>query len=239
MRFIILTLISVSIIAGQDYSCKINIPNSIVMEGNFVGSNFVYSRDNLVYESLVGSYIQAINDTGLEETSMFMTNESFVFFNGTTGIEMVSGWGWTLQIGDVVYSQLKLLMVQPCRKEGGVVFQHISDVFRGLKTLYPIPGMPHDPKSPYLCQGLVNIPSNRIEEILNIEYNHSVGKDKLLSFSQLTDESQLESTVKEFRPLQGGDKPLFFNPCEKTQVSKDKILSSPFEIFSKSILKHL
>ena len=72
-----------------------------------------------------------------------MTNESFVYFNGTTGIETVSG--------GVVYSQLKLAVVQPCYKEEGVAFQHMSGVFRGLKTLYPILGIPHGPKSPYLC----------------------------------------------------------------------------------------
>ena len=221
MKTIILILASLCVITAQDYSCKLNVPNSLVMKGFFYGTNFFFTQDQSVYEPVISEYIHAINDTGSNETSMSMTNESFVIYNGTNGKNLLEGWGWSLQIGSEVYILLKLGIIQPCQKRKGANFQRLSTIIDQLIQVYPIPDIPSDPNSYHLCQGAIRIPG-LADEIMNIGYLHHEGAmDEWKTITQLTNTSQVINNVHSTRPLQAGDKGLFDNPCEKAEVIKD------------------
>ena len=223
MKAILLILASLCVITAQDYSCKFKVSNSLVMKGFFHGSNFFFSQDENVYEPVISEYIHAINDTGSNETSMAMTNESFVIYNGTNGKQLLKGWGWSLQKGSEVYILLKLGIIQPCQKRKGVPFQRLSTIIDKLIELYPIPGVPSDPNVLHLCQGEIKIPG-LVDEIMNIEYIHHEGAmDEWKTITQSTNTSQIINNVQSTRPLQAGEKGLFNNPCEKAEVVKDSV----------------
>ena len=234
MKTIILILATLCVITAQDYSCKFKVPNSLVMKGFIYGSIFA-SQDQNVYEPWISEYIHAINDTGSNETSMSMTNESFVIYNGTNGMQLLEGWGWTLQIGSEVYILQKIGVIQPCQMRKGVPFQRLSTIIDELIAVYPIPGIPSDPNSLHLCQGAIRVPG-AADEIMNIEYLHHEGTmDEWRTITQQTNMSQIINNVHSTRPLQEDDIKLFDNPCKKAEVIKDSIPHGLFKRPKRSV----
>ena len=226
MKFFICLLALVAVSTAQNNSCKINIENSGVLEGEFYGSIFSSDKDKPLYESIVGRYIHLINDTGDLSTTMTVTNETIFANNGTTGKLITSGWVWSLTEGKTLYTKSKFGGVeQPC-VTAAYNFNHLSDVFHSLKTLFPVPGIPADPNIQYVCMGGFSVKAgDPIDAVMSIEYyHHSDNTDKFIYFSQLTNTTQYMSNVHSFIPLSKKYAPMFANPCKHQQVSADDIL---------------
>ena len=222
MKLIVCLLALIAVSFGQDYSCKIQIQNSIFLRGEVFGSFYSQDKTNPYYYTFFGNYTHLVNDTGDPSTSMALTNETIFENNGITGEQIFKGFLWSLQVGSTLYTMTRIGGVdQPCHKTEGVKFQHISDIFNKLKIVYPIPGVPIDPNFPYICQGAVSIGSQYI--IMGIEYKHSGdSKDKLVHINTLSQSSHTMNRVESVMPLPN-KKGMFDNICKHTEILIDDI----------------
>ena len=221
MKLIVCLLALIAVSFGQDYSCKIQIQNSILLRGEVFGSSYSQDKTNPYYYTFVGNYTHLVNDTGDPSTYMALTNETIFENNGITGEQIFKGFIWSLQVGSTVYTMTRIGGVdQPCHKMEGVKFQHISDIFDKLKIVYPIPGVPIDPNFPYICQGAVSE-----DMIMSIEYEHrGDSKDKLVYINTLSKSSHTMNRVESALPLPTNDTHLFDNICNHTEILTDDIL---------------
>ena len=240
MKFVVFFVSLIAVCLAQDHSCKINVPDSCAMKGQFYGSNYNPDRDSYSYESYVGDYYYFANYTGDPLTSMTVTNETIVVDNGTTGQKTTFGWIWLLTIGSTLFTKRKLGGVeQPCQKTEGVTFHPLSYTFHNLKIIYPIPGVPGDPNTPCICQGGFSAKGRTTQGvIMNVEYNHRDTMDQLTYFSQLTDTTHLMSKVESLVPLSRSDAPKFSNPCEHTEVSASSIPEGNHGYIRRVLHKH-
>ena len=222
MKALVCLLALIAVSAGQDSSCQISFPKSFCLLAEIFGS--IYSSDPTKpsYSSFVGQSEYLVNDTGDMETSVIVVNETLVFNDGKTGKQETAGWAWTLIEGDTAYITTKFGGVEhPCQMIKGVPFQPLSGTFPKLKQLNPVPGVPPDPNTPYVCQGgVAGTPGISPDMLVSVEYNHhGDGMDQLVYFSQLTNTTHLMSRVTRVLPLSGDCKLTFKNPCKHAEVS--------------------